>query len=80
MKNMVRYLFLLMLAILLAASGGCERKQEAPAQEASNVEATQAYRTFFGEPPTVAEGARSISKCNIISRECCNCILSAPYI
>jgi hypothetical protein len=56
MKNMVRFLFLLMLAILLAASGGCERKQEAPAQEASNVEATQAYRTFFGEPPTVAEG------------------------
>lgn len=47
----------LLLAILLAASGGCERKKEAPpARAAGNVEASQAYRTYFGEPPTVAEG------------------------
>lgn len=49
----------LLLILLLAALAGCERREEAkkePATAAGNVEASQAYRSWFGEPPTVAEG------------------------
>jgi hypothetical protein len=56
MKHLAGFLFLMLLAALV----GCERQGEAkkePAPVASNVEATQAYRNFFGEPPTVAEGS-----------------------
>jgi hypothetical protein len=56
MKHLPGFLFLM----LLAAVVGCERQGEAkkePVPVASNVEATPAYRSFFGEPPTVAEGS-----------------------
>lgn len=56
MKRLTR---LLLFILLLAALVGCERKEEAkkePAKAAGNVEASQAYRSWFGEPPTVAEG------------------------
>jgi hypothetical protein len=53
---MKRTALVLSLAILLTMGIGCEQKKETPSKAAGSVEATQAYRSFFGEPPTVAEG------------------------
>jgi germination protein M len=56
MKQLTVFLILMLLGIV----AGCQRQSETkkePVPVASNVEATPAYRSFFGEPPTVAEGS-----------------------
>jgi hypothetical protein len=50
-----RLLALLSLALLLAATAGCQRKEETK-ETAGKVQASEAYINYFGTPPTVAEG------------------------
>jgi germination protein M len=52
----LRKVILLSCLILSLLVSGCQRKQEEPQAVGGRVEATTAYRTYFGDPPTVPEG------------------------
>lgn len=57
---MKKSVFILLVLLLLLTLSGCGRKEEArpsaPPPAQGDLKASGAYRTFFGEPPAVAEG------------------------
>jgi hypothetical protein len=52
----VNYPALFLLALLLMTGLGCQRQQDSDGGSKGRVQATEAYRSWFGEPPAVAEG------------------------
>jgi hypothetical protein len=52
----VRNYILIIAILLLAGSAGCQRQQAVDGASGGKVEASTAYRTWYGEPPTVTEG------------------------
>lgn len=53
----MRYTVIWMLGLLwMPLLLGCQEQDKAPAHSSGRVEASSAYRAYFGDPPTVAEG------------------------